>query len=55
MKFYSKNRAAIYLGIPKTTFDRYVNLKNRSVYSPILKIDVFLIDKSKPLPEDLPN
>ena len=55
MEFSSKNRAAISLGIPKTTFDRYVNLKNHSVYSPILEMDVFLIDKSKLLSEDSPN
>lgn len=28
MEYPSKNRAAHALGIPKTTFDRYVNLKN---------------------------
>ena len=55
MEFSSKNRAAISLGIPKTTFYRYVNLKNHSVYSPILEMDVFLIDKSKLLSEDSPN
>ena len=55
MKFSSKSRAAISLGIPKTTFDRYVNLKNHSIYSPILEMDVFLIDESKPLSQDLPD
>jgi hypothetical protein len=39
----------------KTTFDRYVNLKNHSVYSPILEMDVFLIDLFEPLSLDSPN
>lgn len=34
MKFTSKNRAAVSLGIPKTTLDRYINLKNFTIYSP---------------------
>ncbi|GAA5135336.1 hypothetical protein GCM10023339_73180 [Alloalcanivorax gelatiniphagus] len=55
MKYTSKNRAAVSLGIPKTTFDRYVNLKNHSVYSPVLDMDVFLIDKSQPLTGDVPS
>ena len=55
MKFSSKNRAAISLGIPKTTLDRYINLKNFTVYSPVLEMDVYLIDPSKPLSEDSPS
>lgn len=55
MKFSSKNRAAVSLGIPKTTFDRYVNLKNFSIYSPVLEMDVYLIDPYKPLSEDSPS
>jgi len=55
MKFASKNRAAISLGIPKTTLDRYVNLKNFTVYSPVLDMDVYIIDPSKPLSEDSPS
>jgi hypothetical protein len=55
MKFSSKNRAAISLGIPKTTFDRYLNLQNFTVYSPVLDMDIHLIDPSKPLSEDSPN
>lgn len=55
MKFTSKNRAAISLGIPKTTLDRYVNLKNFTVYSPVLDMDVYIIDPSKPLSEDSPS
>lgn len=55
MKYSSKNRAAVSLGISKTTFDRYVNLKNHSVYSPVLEMDVFLIDPTKPLSQDSPE
>lgn len=55
MKFSSKNRAAIALGIPKTTLDRYINLKNFTIYSPVLEMDVYLIDPSKPLSEDSPS
>ena len=55
MKFSSKNRAAVSLGIPKTTFDRYINLKNFTIYSPVLEMDVYLIDPSKPLSEDSPS
>lgn len=54
LKYTSKNRAAVSLGIPKTTFYRYVNLKNYSVYSPVLDMDVFLIEKSQPLTGDVP-
>ena len=55
MKFSSKNRAALSLGIPKTTLDRYINLKNFTIYSPVLDMDVYLIDPSKPLLEDAPS
>jgi len=55
MKFSSKNRAAVSLGIPKTTLDRYINLKNYTIYSPVLEMDVYLIDPSKPLSEDSPS
>jgi hypothetical protein len=55
LEYSSKNRAAISLGIPKTTFDRYVNLENHAVYSPILEMYVFLIDPSKPFYQDSPN
>ena len=55
MKFSSKNRAAVSLGIPKTTLERYVNLKNFTIYSPVLEMDVYLIDPSKPLSEDSPS
>lgn len=55
MKFSSKNRAAVSLGIPKTTFDRYINLKNFTIYSPVLEMDVYLIDPSRPLSEDSPS
>lgn len=54
MEYPSKNRAAHALGIPKTTFDRYVNLKNHSVYSPVLDMDIFIIDSSEPLSEASP-
>ena len=54
MEYPSKNRAAHALGIPKTTFDRYVNLKNHSVYSPVLDMDIFIIDSSEPLSEGSP-
>ena len=54
MEYSSKNRAAVSLGISKTTFDRHINLKNHSVYSPVLDMEVFLIDPSKPLSEDSP-
>ena len=46
MIYLAKNRAAISLGIPKTTLDRYVNLQNHSVYSSVLDMNVFLIDPS---------
>lgn len=55
MKFSSKNRAAVSLGIPKTTLDRYINLKNFTIYSPVLDMDVYLVDPSKPLSEDSPS
>lgn len=55
IKFSSKNRAAVSLGIPKTTLDRYINLKNFTIYSPVLEMDVYLIDPSKPLSEDSPS
>ena len=55
IKFSSKNRAAVSLGIPKTTLDRYINLKNFTLYSPVLDMDVYLIDPSKPLSEDSPS
>lgn len=55
MKFSSKNRAAVSLGIPKTTLDRYINLKNFTIYSPVLEMDVYLIDPSKPLSEYSPS
>jgi hypothetical protein len=55
MKFSSKNRAAISLGIPKTTLDRYINLKNFTIYSPVIDMDIYLIDPSKPLSEDSPS
>lgn len=55
MKFSSKNRAAVSLGIPKTTLDRYINLKNFTIYSPVLEMDIYLIDPSKPLSEDSPS
>lgn len=55
MKFASKNRAAVSLGIPKTTLDRYINLNNFTIYSPVLEMDVYLIDPSKPLSEDSPS
>jgi hypothetical protein len=55
MSFPSKNRAAISLGIPNTTLDRYINLQNHSVYSPVLDMDVFLIDPNKPLSQDSPK
>lgn len=55
MVYSSKNRAAISLDIPKTTLDRYVNLQNHSVYSPVLDMNVFLIDPSKPLSQDSPK
>jgi hypothetical protein len=55
MKFSSKNSAAVSLGIPKTTFDRYINLQNFTVYSPVLDMDVYLIDPSMPLSEDSPS
>lgn len=54
MEYSSKNSAALALGIPKTTFERYINLKNHLVYSPVLERDVFLIDPSKPLSENSP-
>ena len=55
MKFSSKNRAAVSLGIPKTTLERYINLKNFTIYSPVLEMYVYLIDPSKPLSEDSPS
>jgi hypothetical protein len=55
MTYSSKNRAAVSLGIPKTTFDRYINLKNYSVYSPVLDMDVYLIDSSNPMSLDSPK
>jgi len=55
MKFSSKNRAAISLGIPKRTFDRYINLINFTIYSPVLEMDVYLIDPSEPLSEQSPS
>lgn len=55
MEYTSRNRAAVSLGIPKTTFDRYINLENRPVYSPVLDMDVFLIDPAKPLLQDSPK
>lgn len=55
MKYSSKNRAAVSLGIPKTTLDRFVNLENYPVYSPVLDMDVYLIDSSKPLSQNSPN
>ena len=55
MKFSSKNRAAVSLGIPNTTLDRYINLKNFTVYSPVLDMDVYLIDPFMPLSEDYPS
>jgi hypothetical protein len=55
MKFSSKNRAAVSLGIPKTTLERYINLTNFTIYSPVLEMDVYLIDPSKPLSEDSPS
>ena len=55
MKFSSKNRAAVSLGIPNTTLDRYINLKNFTVYSPVLDMDVYLIDPFMPLSEDSPS
>lgn len=55
MKFSSKNRAALSLGIPKTTLDRYINLKNFPIYSPVLEMDIYLIDPSKPLSEESPS
>lgn len=55
MKFSSKNRAAISLGIPKTTLDRYINLKRFTIYSPVLDMDIYLRDPSKPLSEDSPS
>ena len=50
----SKNRAAISLGIPNTTLARYINLENYSVFSPVLNMNVFLVDPSLPLSQDSP-
>nr|AVD96792.1 GIY-YIG homing endonuclease [Ophiostoma novo-ulmi subsp. novo-ulmi] len=55
MKFSSKSRAAVSLGIPKTTLGRYINLKNFTIYSPVLDMDVYLIDPFLPLSEDSPS
>jgi chemotaxis signal transduction protein len=55
MEYSSKNRAAVSLGIPKTTLDRYINFKNYPVYSPVLDMEVFLIDPSKPLSQGSPD
>lgn len=55
LTFPSKNRAAVSLGIPNTTLNRYINLKNFPVYSPILDRKIFLIDRTKPLSSDRPK
>lgn len=54
LNYASKSKAAIALGIPKTTLDRYTNLKKFPVYSPILGTEVLLIDESRPLSDDAP-
>jgi len=51
----SKNRAAISLGIPNTTLDRYINLQNYPVYSTDLNLEVFLINPAKHLTQDSPK
>ena len=55
LTFPSKNRAAVSLGIPNTTLNRYINLQNYPVYSPILDREIFLIDPSKPLTSNSPE
>ena len=55
LTFPSKNRAAVSLGIPNTTLNRYINLQNFPVYSPILDRKIFLIDPTKPLSSDRPK
>lgn len=54
LNYASKSKAAIALGIPKTTLDRYTNLRGFPVYSPILGTEVLLIDESRPLSDDAP-
>ena len=50
-----KNSAAVALGKRKTTFYRYVNLSNYSIYSPTLDMEVFIEDSSLPLSDSSPN
>lgn len=55
LNFASRNRAAIALGISKTTFDRYINLTGYPVYSPILDMDVLIEDPFMPLSQNSPG
>jgi len=53
--FESINEAVKILGIPNTSLRRYTNLINYSIFSPKLKINLFIIDPSKPFSKDKPQ
>ena len=47
-EFYSIGNAATWLGVSKTTISRYINTIS-SLESPLLDLDVFIIDPNRPL------
>jgi hypothetical protein len=53
--FPSINSAVIPLGIRKVELVQYLNLKNYSLYSPILQKNLFVIDPNLPLLESKPK
>jgi hypothetical protein len=53
--FESINEAVKILGIPKSSLNRFINLINYSIFSPNLKINLFIVDPSKPFSEDKPQ
>lgn len=49
LRFNSAKGASKILGLSRTTFNRYTNLVNYSIHSPILDKNVFIVDEGKPL------
>ena len=54
VSFNYRKQAVVGLGIPQTTLLRFTNLVNYTVYSPIMEMDVYIIDPTQPLSYEPP-
>lgn len=53
--YNSRNAAVTGLGIPRVTLQRYMNLASYPVYSPVLGVDVYIVDPNMPMSEEQPT